>query len=126
MEPEGVPDMEPEGVPGMEPEVVPGMKPEAMGQDRMDAGDALEWERDPVTGSKFIATDSYWTEQDVKDGKFDRFGLFFYTGMSLADACRKWARYNAIMAKQEQARKEAEQASKGTRAQQPDRVSDRR
>ena len=92
---EGDPGMEPEGNSGMEPEVDPNedfwpdAELEDPGEDS-DKDEAVRWVCDPVTHSKYIAPDSYWTYKD-----HERCPML-YTGLSLAEARRKRARENAM------------------------------
>ena len=120
-----------QGKPGMTPEEGSSMEPERDGKAKTAGDNALEWTCDPVTGSPYISSDSYWTEQDVEDGEFDRFGLVFYTGISLAESRRKRARSNERKAKQEEARRKAcpmpeEAAAKDKRTRQQTRDDSRR
>ena len=87
--------MEPEGDSGMEPEVDPddGFRPDAEVEDPeedLDKDGAARWVCDPVTLSKYIAPDSYWTYKDRKRNPL------LYTGLSLTEARRKRARENAM------------------------------
>ena len=88
-------DMEPEGKSGMEPEVDPNdeirsdTKIEDPEEDSHQDG-AATWGCDPVTHSKYIASDLYWMYKDRKKSPL------LYTGLSLAEARRKRARENAI------------------------------
>ena len=87
--------MEPEGNSGMEPKVDPNdeFRPDAKvehPEEDSDKDRAVTWVCDPVTHSKYIAPDLYWTYKDRKKSPL------LYTGLSLAEARRKRARENAI------------------------------